>query len=119
MIDIRELRTDSEAFVARVARKGADAPARELLEADTAWGRATTTAEELRAGGKLKGKPTPEQLEELKQRKEQLQAAEAELAALEERRGALLARVPNPPFEDVPDGGEDDWELVREWGTPP
>jgi seryl-tRNA synthetase len=119
MIDIRELRTDPDGFVARVARKGADAAARELLEVDAEWRRATATAEELRAGGKLKGKPTPEQLEELKQRKETLQTAEAELAELEARRTALLARVPNPPFDDVPDGGEDDWELVREWGTPP
>jgi seryl-tRNA synthetase len=119
MIDIRELRNDPDGFLARLARKGAEQAGRELLEVDTAWRAATARAEELRAGGKLKGKPTPEQLEELKARKEQQQAAEAELAELEARRKALLARVPNPPADDVPDGGEDDWELVREWGVPP
>jgi seryl-tRNA synthetase len=119
MIDIRELRNDPDGFLARLARKGAEQAGRELLEVDTAWRAATARAEELRAGGKLKGKPTPEQLEELKARKEQQQAAEAELAELEARRAALLARVPNPPADDVPDGGEDDWELVREWGEPP
>jgi seryl-tRNA synthetase len=119
MIDIRELRNDPDGFLARLARKGADAAGRELLDVDTAWRRATAAAEELRAGQKLKGKPTPEQLDELRQRKERLAAAEAELGELEARRNALLARVPNPPADDVPDGGEEDWELVREWGEPP
>jgi seryl-tRNA synthetase len=119
MIDIRELRNDPEGFLARVRRKGAEDAGRELLEVDTAWRAATASAEELRAGQKLKGKPTPEQLEELKARKERLQAAEGELAELETRRSALLARVPNPPDDDVPDGGEDDWRLVREWGERP
>jgi seryl-tRNA synthetase len=119
MIDIRELRNDPEGFLARLRRKGAEELGRELLEVDTAWRAATARVEELRAGQKLQGKPTPEQLEELKRRKELLQAAEAELAELERRRNELLARVPNPPDDDVPDGGEDDWELVREWGEPP
>src|SRR4051812_2923853 len=119
MIDIRGLRNDPDRFLARLARKGADAVGRELLDVDTAWRAATAEAEQLRASQKPKGRPTPEQLEELRQRKELLQAAEAELAELAARRDALLARVPNPPADDVPDGGEDDWELVREWGEPP
>jgi seryl-tRNA synthetase len=119
MIDVRELRNDPDGFVARLARKGAGDVGRELLEVDAAWRRATAAAEELRAGQKLQGKPTPEQLEELKQRKERLQAAEAELAAAERRRNELLDRVPNPPADDVPDGGEDDFEVLREVGEKP
>src|SRR4051812_38085511 len=119
MIDIRELRADPDGYLARLRRKGAEETGRELLEVDAAWRAATARAEELRSKQKLQGKPTPEQLEELKTRKEQLQAAEAELAELERRRRELLDRVPNPPFDDVPDGGEDDWELVREWGEIP
>src|SRR4051812_49366722 len=106
MIDIRELRNEPDAFLARLRRKGAEDAGRELLEVDTAWRAATARAEELRATQKPKGKPTPEQLEELKSRKEQPQAAEAELGELEGRRRALLARVPNPPADDGPDGGE-------------
>jgi seryl-tRNA synthetase len=116
MIDVRELRAEPEAFLARLARKGADGVGRELLEVDAAWRAATATAESLRAGQKLRGKPTPEQLEELKARKERLQAAEAELTELERRRRELLDRVPNPPADDVPDGGEDDFEVLREVG---
>ena len=25
--------------------------------------------------------------------------------------------MPNPPFADVPDGGEDDFVVLKEWGT--
>src|SRR3954469_13338152 len=99
MIDIRGLRNAPDRFLARLARKGADAVGRELLDVDTAWRAATAEAEQLRATQKLKGKPTPEQLEELRQRKERLQAAEARLAELERRRSDLLARVPNPPAD--------------------
>ncbi len=119
MIDIRELRADPDGTIARLARKGAGELGRELLDADTAWRAATAEVEELRAQQKLQGKPTPEQLEELRERKERLQAAETVLAELEARRGDLLARVPNPPDDDVPDGGEDDFEVLREVGERP
>jgi seryl-tRNA synthetase len=119
MIDIRELRNEPDGFLARLARKGAEDVGRELLEVDAAWRHATAAAEELRAGQKLQGKPTPEQLAELKQRKERLQVAESELAGLDRRRAELLDRVPNPPADDVPDGGEDDFEVLREVGEKP
>ena len=119
MIDIRELRHDPEPYLARLRRKGAEELGRELLAADAAWREATTEVETLRAGQKPQGKPTPEQLEELRQRKERLQAAEARLAEAEAARSALLIRVPNPPADDVPDGGEDDFEVIREVGERP
>jgi seryl-tRNA synthetase len=119
MIDIRELRNDPDSFLARLARKGAEDVGRELLEVDAAWRSATAAAEELRAGQKLQGKPTAEQLAELKQRKERLLAAESKLDGLDRRRRELLDRVPNPPAEDVPDGGEDDFEVLREVGEKP
>ena len=41
MIDIRELRRDPDAYLARVARKGAAGVVGELLEVDAAWRVAT------------------------------------------------------------------------------
>jgi seryl-tRNA synthetase len=76
--------------------------------------------DELRSRTKLKGRPTPEQLEELKGVKEQLQAAEQELASAEQERDGLALRIPNPPADDVPDGStEDDVEELRRVGEPP
>lgn len=119
MIDIRELRKDPDTYVTKLARKGADGLVRELLAVDAAWRAATNVAQSLRARLKLSGKPTPEQLQELQRAKEQFQQTEAELAELERRRKGLLDRMPNPPDDDVPSGGEDDFEVLREVGVKP
>ena len=119
MIDIRELRRDPDAYLSKVARKGADGLVRELLEVDAAWRAATNVAESLRAKLKSAGRPTAEQREELQRAKEQFQETESKLAELEARRKALLERVPNPPADDVPSGGEEDFEVLREVGAKP
>ncbi len=106
---------------AALARKGADAAELfdELLAADAAWRAATQQRDELRARSRPKGKPSPEELAALGALKQQLQLAEEELDALEARRDALWAVVPNPPADDVPDGAseEDSVEILR-WGEP-
>ena len=47
MIDIRELRRDPEAYLAKLARKGAGELGQELLDLDAAWRATTTSAESL------------------------------------------------------------------------
>jgi seryl-tRNA synthetase len=117
MIDIRAARNDPERFRASLARKGAAALFDELMTADGRWRELETRVTELRARTKSKGKPTPEQLEELRQVKDELKRAEDEHAAAEQRRQELLGRVPNPPAEDVPDGdSEDDAVEISRWG---
>ena len=120
MIDLRAARNDPDAFRAALARKGAAESLDRLLEADAAWRRLQERVDELRAQTKLKGKPTPEQLERLTQIKEELQPLEAELAGAWDRVQALLDRVPNPPAEDTPDGfTDDDAVTVKLVGEPP
>ena len=119
MIDIRELRKDPSGYSAKLARKGASDLVRELLEIDTAWRATTNSVESLRARQKSSGKPTADQLSALQRQKEQLQEAESELRTLESQRQDLLDRIPNPPADDVPSGGEDDFEVLREVGERP
>ena len=120
MIDLRAARNDPDAFRAALARKGAAEVFDELLAADRAVREIQPRVEELRSARKVKGKPTPEQLEELERVKEELQRLEHQLAAAEGRRKELLDRVPNPPDETTPDGEtEDDAEEIRRWGDPP
>ena len=120
MIDIRAARQDPDAMRAALVRKGAAEAFDELLAADRAVLEVQPRVEDLRAKRKLKGKPTPEQLEELEQVKVELQQLEEQLAAAEARRKDLLARVPNPPAEDTPDGFTDDDAVeVRRVGEPP
>jgi seryl-tRNA synthetase len=120
MIDLRAARNDPAAYRAALARKGAAELFDELLEADRAVREVQPRVEELRAVRKVKGKPTPEQLQELEKVKEELQSLEQQLAAAEGRRKELLDRVPNPPDEATPDGEtEDDAVEIRRWGEPP
>jgi len=120
MIDLRAARNDPDAYRKALARKGAAEPFDRLLEADAEWRAVQQRVDDLRAQTKLKGKPTPEQLEQLTRIKEELQPLEGELAEAWQRVQDLLDRVPNPPAEDTPDGfDEEDAVTVRRWGEPP
>ncbi len=120
MIDIRAARNDPDGFRTALERKGAADAFDELMAVDTQWREMETRVTDLRAKTKLKGKPSPEQLEELALVKEELKAVEVEHAAVEGRRRELLTLLPNPPADDTPDGfTDDDAEVVREVGKPP
>jgi seryl-tRNA synthetase len=120
MIDVRAARDDPEGFRKALARKGAADVFDEWLEADARWRELVPRIDELRSRTKLKGKPTPEQLEELRGVKEELQRSEQELQEAERRRQELIDRLPNPPADDTPDGvSDEDAEVLREVGTPP
>ena len=121
MIDLRAARASPDAYRAAIARKGYAQQFDELLAADERWRELVPQVDELRSRQKLKGKPTPEQVEELKQVKADLQRLEGELAAAESRRDELLRVVPNPPHESVPDTaqGDAEGEIVRVVGDPP
>jgi seryl-tRNA synthetase len=119
MIDLRAARSDPEGYRVALARKGAGERFDALLAADERWRALVPRVDELRGRTKLKGKPTPEQLEELNRVKGELKAVEDEIAAAEAERDALLEQVPNPPDPSAPDGDTDeDAEELRRWGEP-
>jgi seryl-tRNA synthetase len=120
VIDLKAARADPDGFRAAVARKGAGEVFEKLLEADSRWRELVPQVDELRSRQKIQGKPTPEQVGELKQVKEDLRRLEEELAAAEATRDELLQKVPNPPHESVPDEASDDAEgkIERVVGEP-
>ena len=120
MIDLKAARAEPERFREALARKGAGEPFDALLEADARWRSLVPQVDELRGRTKLKGKPSPEQLDELQQVKAELKRSEEELASAEAERDRLALLVPNPPDESVPPGeSEDDAVEVRRVGEPP
>jgi seryl-tRNA synthetase len=118
VIDLKAARNDPAGFRAALVRKGAEELFDALLEADTAWRDVTVRRDEARARQKRLGKPsTPEQIDEAKALKAELQTLDAELAGAETRRQELLDRVPNPPDPSAPDGWTDkDAEELRRSG---
>ncbi len=119
MIDLKAARAHPDVVRAALVRKGGAELFDELLRADEDWRALKRQFDELRSRQKIKGKPTPEQLEELNRIKPELKALEERLREAEERRRHFLDRVPNPPDPSAPDGfDEDDAEVLREVGTP-
>ncbi len=120
MIDLKAARHEPDAWRSALERKGAGEAFDRLLAADERWRSLVPRVDELRGRTKLKGKPTPEQLEELQLVKDELRAAEEELAAAEAERDAALGDVPNPPHASAPDGmAEEDAVELRRVGEPP
>jgi seryl-tRNA synthetase len=119
MIDVRAARNDPDRVRAALARRGAAEAFDDLIAADARWRELLPQVEELRGKQKLQGKPTPEQLEELRTRKEQLNELETQLASAEAGRESALAKVPNPPHESAADGmTEEEAVEIRRWGEP-
>jgi seryl-tRNA synthetase len=119
MIDLKAARAEPDVWRTALARKSAAEEFDALLAADERWRQLVPRVDDLRSRTKLKGKPTPEQLEELQGLKEELRAAEEELAAAEALREEALALVPNPPHDSAPDGDtEDDAVEIRRFGEP-
>jgi seryl-tRNA synthetase len=120
VIDARAARAEPDEYRRRLARKGAAEAFDQWLAADERWRELVPRVDELRSRTKVKGKPTPEQLEELRGVKEELQRAELELSEAEGERDQVGLRIPNPPADDVPDGAtEDDVRVERVVGDPP
>ena len=110
VIDLRAARADPDGLRAALGRKGAAEAFDELLAADARWRELVPKVDELRSRQKIQGKPTPEQVEELKEVKDELRQLEAELAEAEKARDELLQKVPNPPHKSVPDEEQEDAE---------
>jgi seryl-tRNA synthetase len=120
LIDIRAARSNPERCRAALARRGVAEDFDRLLDADARWRAPQQRIDELRGAAKIKGRPTPEQLEELKARKEELTTLEHEQERAREERDALLAAVPNLPDPDAPDGlTDEDAVELRRVGEPP
>jgi len=120
MIDLKAARNDPDRFRAALARRGAAEAFDELIVADERWRALVPQADELRGAQKLQGRPTPKQIEAMKEVKARLQEVEAQLTEAERARDAAIANVPNPPHESAADGMTDEDAVeIKRWGEPP
>jgi len=124
MIDLKRLRDEPD-YRAGIERKRVRAGLiDELVAADDARRALLTEVEELRARqnaaskeiGKAAPDDRPAKIAAAGALKEELTAREPDLAAADAAVRALALAVPNPADPDVPDGGEDEGDVLRTVG---
>lgn len=127
MIDPKLLRTDPDLLRrAQAARGESPALVDALVASDEARRAAIASFENLRAEqkelGKEVAKATGEAKAALLARTKELAAEVKQAQAVADANNAtfdeLIKQLPNPVFEDVPRGGEDDFVVVETIGTP-
>ncbi|MDN4161292.1 serine--tRNA ligase [Nocardioides abyssi] len=127
MIDPRILRDDPDRVRAAQAKRGlSDEVVDRALSADAARRAAISTFESRRAEQKQLGKQIPqaqgdektELLARTKALAAEVKEAEAAQAVAEEEWQAALMSMPNLAAPEAPEGGEDDFVVLEEVGTP-
>ncbi|WP_283966166.1 serine--tRNA ligase [Tritonibacter sp. AK171] len=132
MHDIRAIRENPAAFDAALARRGESALSSQVLELDEARRAKILAAETAQADqnkaakaiGAAKAKGDEAEFERLRaevaDKKAEVTTMQAEAKELDAKLTDMLARIPNSPAEDVPEGAdEDDNVEVKRWGDVP
>ncbi len=131
MHDIRAIRENPAAFDAALARRGDQPLSADILAVDEAR-RAKILASETaqadqnkaaKAIGAAKAKGDEDEFQRLRaevaDKKAQTSTLQAEAKELDAKLTDMLARIPNSPADDVPEGAdEDDNVEINRWGTP-
>ena len=131
MHDIRLIRENPEAFDAGLARRGVEPSAQALLTLDSQRRAVTTRMQEVqnrrneasKAIGAAKARKAEEEaaalMAEVAELKQTLPALEQEDRDLDARQREELAKLPNIPAADVPEGADEAGNVeVARWGTP-
>ena len=124
MLDIQFIRDNAEVVQRKSEEKGyKNVDVAALLKVDEQRRAQLTVVEDLRAQrnaltDSMKGqKPTPEQIEQGKKLKEDIAVRENELKVTEEKWQSQMQSIPNPTFDDVPLGGEEDSVEIKQVGA--
>ena len=124
MLDIQYIRDNAEVVQRKSEEKGyKNVDVAALLKVDEQRRAQLTVVEDLRAQrnaltDSMKGqKPTPEQIEQGKKLKEGIAVRENELKVTEEKWQSQMQSIPNPTFDDVPLGGEEDSVEIKQVGA--
>lgn len=125
MIDIKILRDNPDKIKLAAEQKGYSIDIERILELDTRRRELKTQSDVLRTerneiSSQMKGgKPSDELVAKGKQLKEELATLEADLTLTDQEFQTLFSQLPNPAFEDVPIGDEEDSVEVGRYGEQP
>jgi seryl-tRNA synthetase len=129
VLDLKRIREDPDGVSAALARRDESLAAvvGEVLQADSQWRAATTSAETLRAeqktrseefgAAKARGEDAPQLREAMQGLSAQVKQFGEQAAAAKQRLDELVARLPNTPDVTAASGPQD--EEIRTVGEPP
>ena len=120
MLSLEQIVRDPEKFRTALVRRGEDPPIDRILELDSRRKELIQAADADRARrnnvskaiGNEKRKPTPEEITEMRETGDRIKTVEAELATVLEELDAALLPIPNTPLDDVPDGLDEESNVV-------
>ena len=120
MLSLEQIVRDPEKFRVALVRRGEDPPIDRIVELDSRRKELIQQADTDRANrnkvskaiGDEKRKPTPEEITEMRAAGERIKNVEAELATVIDDLQETLLPIPNTPMEDVPDGVDEDSNVV-------
>ncbi len=132
MLDLRRIRSEPEWVIEGLERRGAK-EGRELLEEvlqfDQDRREALSEANDLKARrnrvskeigeAKGRGEDAEDRIREMREVGERIDEFDERIRKAEERIQERLLLIPNVPLPEVPAGGEENNEVVREWGELP
>jgi len=131
MLDIRRFRHEPEVLKAALARRGDEnfpAMVDEVQAQDAKRRAALAEVNELKAErnesskriGELKraGEPADELVLAMRAVGDRIAVLDEEVRGCEERIDEILLSVPNTPMDRVPEGGEENNEVIATWGEP-
>lgn len=121
MLDIKFIRENAELVQEKAKQKGYDVDIKKLLELDKVVSMKIQKVNELREqrnrlAQKIEGKPTPSQIGEGKDLREEIDVAEVDAAEEIRDLQELVKSVPNIFPDDTPLGGEEANRQEKTWG---
>ncbi|MFH0987450.1 MAG: serine--tRNA ligase [Patescibacteria group bacterium] len=120
MIDIKFLRENPQKVREGVRKKHVDVDIDKVLALDQEKRRYQQTLEDLRSRQKKLSFETPLPIKKMTGLKNDIKKIEPRFKEKEEELKKLLLKIPNLPFNDVPEGRDErDNKVLREWGRIP
>lgn len=130
MIDIKIVRENPEFIKSMLRRRGVELPVDRLIEMDKERRELIKVEQQLRhrrnivaeeiAKLKKQGLDVATKVQEMRKVSEEIERLDSKISELESSIRSIMMRIPNIPHESVPDGkDENDNVVIREWGKIP
>ena len=129
MLDIDLIRKNPQFVKENLAKRLCEIDIDEVVESDLEWKKSKELEDSLRKkrndlteeikNAKMQEKPAKRLVEEAKQVADKIVAVGKKTMEFSEKRNYLIERLPNLIDDSVPEGPEENFKIVKEWGKKP